>query len=130
VQTIEQIVEFPVPTDRLFDAYLDSNEHARITGAEVTLSREVGAGFTAFNGVITGRNLMIVPRRLIVQAWRASQWKETDLDSILVLIFEPTPTGGRIKLAHVNVPEHDHQGVTEGWGKYYWTPWRASLERG
>ena len=129
MQTIEQIVEFPVPADRLFDAYLDPIEHARITGAEVTLDREIGAEFTAFNGVISGRNLMIVPKRLIVQAWRASHWKETDLDSILVLLFEPTPTGGRITLAHANVPEHDHQGVTEGWEKYYWTPWRASLER-
>lgn len=129
MQTIQQTAEFPVPADRLFDAYLDPVEHARITGSEVSMSAQVGAEFKAFDGVITGRNLMIVPKRLIVQAWRASHWKETDLDSILIVLFEPTPTGGRIRLTHVNVPDHDHQGVTEGWEKYYWTPWRASLER-
>lgn len=129
MQTIEQTVEFPVPADRLFDAYLTPKEHAQITGSEVTIGREAGAKFTAFNGMITGRILVVVPKRLIVQAWRASHWKETELDSILVLIFEPTPTGGTIRLAHVNVPDHDHQGVTEGWEKYYWAPWRAYLER-
>ena len=129
MQTIEQTVELPIPSDRLFDAYLDPAEHARITGSAVTIGPEVGAVFSAFGGTITGRNLLIVPKRLIVQAWRASTWKETDLDSILVLLFDSGRIGGRIKLAHVNVPDHDHQGVTEGWEKYYWTPWRAHLAR-
>lgn len=129
MQVIEQTVEFPVPADRLFDAYLNPKEHARITGGEVTIGREAGAEFKAFNGMITGRILMVVPKRLIVQAWRASHWKETELDSILVLVFELMPTGGRIRITHVNVPDHDHQGVTEGWEKYYWAPWRAYLER-
>jgi hypothetical protein len=29
----------------------------------------------------------------------------------------------------VNVPAHDHQGVTEGWKKYYWNPWRVYLAK-
>ncbi len=127
MQTIEQTVEFPIPSDQLFDAYLDPVKHARITGSDVKIGKEVGAAFTAFDGAITGRNLMIVPKRLIVQAWRATHWKETDLDSILVLVFESGRIGGRIRLAHINVPDHDHQGVTEGWENYYWTPWRAHL---
>ncbi len=129
MQTIEQTVEFPIPPDRLFDAYLDPIEHARITGSEVKIGKEAGAAFTAFSGMITGRNLLIVPKRMIVQAWRASHWKETDLDSILVLVFESGRIGGKIKLAHANVPDHDHQGVSEGWENYYWTPWRAHLAR-
>jgi uncharacterized protein YndB with AHSA1/START domain len=129
MRSIEQTVEFLVPADRLFDAYLNPKEHAQITGAEVAIGPEAGAEFKAFHGMISGRILKVVPKRMIVQAWRASHWKETELDSILVLVFEPGSTGGRISLAHVNVPDHDHQGVTEGWEKYYWTPWRAYLER-
>ena len=26
--------------------------------------------------------------------------------------------------------DHDYDGVTEGWDKYYWKPWRAYLESG
>jgi len=29
----------------------------------------------------------------------------------------------------LDVPDHDFQDVTAGWQKYYWTPWRAYLER-
>jgi hypothetical protein len=27
------------------------------------------------------------------------------------------------------VPEHDYEDVKEGWGKYYWTPWREYLRK-
>jgi len=30
----------------------------------------------------------------------------------------------RVDLVHVNVPENDHQGVTDGWEHYYWQPLR------
>ena len=36
---------------------------------------------------------------------------------------------GWIDLVHLDVPEHDFDGVTTGWEKYYWTPWRECLER-
>ena len=38
-------------------------------------------------------------------------------------------TGGGIELVHVNVADHDFAGVSQGWEKYYWTPWRKYLER-
>jgi activator of HSP90 ATPase len=124
---ITQVVEFPVSSERLFDAYLDPIEHARITGSLASISSAVGVTFSAFNGMISGKNLLIVPKQMIVQSWRAGIWNESDLDSVLVLVFEPAAAGGRITLTHVNVPEHDHRGVTEGWEKYYWTPRRAYL---
>ena len=30
---------------------------------------------------------------------------------------------------HVNVADGDAEHVNEGWGKFYWTPWRRYLER-
>lgn len=128
-KTIEQSVEFPVPPERLFDIYTDSKKHSAATGGKATVSRKVGAKFTAFDGMLSGRNLIVIPNRMIVQAWRAYHWKKTDPDSILVLRFSKTRRGGRIDLAHVNVPEHDHAGVTNGWPKYYWEPWRAYLKK-
>ena len=70
-----------------------------------------------------------VPNKLIVQSWRASHWKKSDLDSTLVLSFRPDPKGGRIQLVHVNVADHDYDDVKEGWRIYYWTPWRKYLAR-
>jgi activator of HSP90 ATPase len=100
-----------------------------MTGMPAKVSRRVGAGFTAFGGALRGRNLLIVPKRMIVQAWSSRQWRAGDPDSILVLCFSKARGGGRIDLVHVNVPAHDHKGVTKGWPKYYWAPWKRYLAK-
>ena len=79
--------------------------------------------------MIMGKTLHIVPKRLIVQAWRAAHWKQEDIDSILVLHFLPEGKDGRIELVHVNVADHDFKDVTLGWKRYYWKPWREYLKK-
>ena len=125
---IQQSVEFDVPPQTLYELYMDSKKHSQATGAPAKLSRKVGGKFTAFGGQLMGRNLLVVPNTMIVQTWRASGWKKTDPDSILVIHFSRKKTGACIDLVHVNVPHHDHQGVTDGWRRYYWEPWRVYLE--
>lgn len=126
-QTIQQSVRLPAPPKELFDTYLDSKKHSAVTGGKARISRKAGAKFTAWNGVLSGRNLLIVPNRLIVQAWRSAHFKRSDPDSILVLEFRKAPGGGRIDLVHGNVPPQDHKGVKGGWPKYYWKPWKKYL---
>jgi activator of HSP90 ATPase len=126
---IEQSIVLPASPAKLYAAYLDSREHSRFTGGPAKVSGKVGGKFTAFGGAIAGRNLVLVPNRMIVQAWRATHWPRTDPDSILILRFSNAPGGGRIDLVHVNVPEHDHLGVTKGWASYYWEPWKAYLRK-
>jgi hypothetical protein len=47
----------------------------------------------------------------------------------LILTFWPQGYGGRIELVHVNVADGDFAGVSQGWEKYYWSPWRQYLTR-
>ena len=128
-RTIQMAAQLPESPDRLFDMYLDPVIHAAFTGAPVTIAPSVGAEFRAFDGALSGRILHLVPKRLIVQAWRADHWSLEDLDSTLVLTFWPDEGGARIEFVHVNVADHDFAGVSEGWEKYYWTPWRKYLEK-
>jgi activator of HSP90 ATPase len=128
-KTIQQSVVLPAAPEALFDAYLDAQQHAAITGAPVQIAPVAGAEFCAFNGALSGRILEIAPRRLIVQTWRSSHWTIDDIDSILVLTFWPHTVGGRIDLVHVNVADHDYDDVHQGWEKYYWSRWRAHLEQ-
>jgi hypothetical protein len=30
---------------------------------------------------------------------------------------------------HLNVPDEDFAGVSQGWEKYYWGPWRDYLHK-
>jgi activator of HSP90 ATPase len=122
---IEQVVSFKKisPAD-LYELFMDSAKHSAATGMPAKISRMVGGKWSAFGGMISGMNLVLVPGRMIVQAWRSSKFKKADPDSVLVVSFEKTATGARVHLVHVGVPAHDHKGVTNGWKKYYWEPWK------
>jgi activator of HSP90 ATPase len=126
-KTIQQRVILSAAADELYDSYLDPVRHAAITGQPATVGPLPGGEFRAFNGVLSGRILHTVPKRLIVQTWRSNRWTDHDLDSILILTFSSDPAGGRIDLVHVNVADHDYDGVNQGWEKYYWGPWRTHL---
>ncbi len=128
-QTIQQTVTLPAKAERLYEMYLDPKIHAAFTGAPVVISPTPGSEFRAFDNMIYGKTLYTVPRRLIVQSWRAGHWNPEDLDSTLILTFWPEGKAGRIELVHVNVADHDLEGVNEGWEKYYWKPWREYLLR-
>jgi activator of HSP90 ATPase len=93
----------------------------------VTVGAETGAPFQAFGGQISGATLSVLAPRLIVQSWRSTNFGADDPDSTLILSFEPEGGNGRIDLIHIDVPEQDFQGVSEGWEKYYWTPWKRYL---
>ncbi len=129
-KAIQQSVEFSGSPETLYEMYMDSKKHSKSTGARAKLSRKVGGAFTAFDGMLEGRNLLIVPKKMIVQAWRSQAFKKTDPDSVLTLTFSKTPAGCRVDLVHANVPVQDHKGVTGGWKKYYWTPWKNYLAAG
>jgi len=108
---------------------LNPKAHAAITGEPASIGRKRGAAFRAFGATLTGAILQTVANKRIVQSWRASHWKKSDIDSTLILSFQPDPKGGRIHPVHVNVTDHDYEGVKDGWHKYYWKPWRDFLNQ-
>lgn len=125
---ITQAVVLPAAAQTLFEMYLDPIAHEAITGAPVVIRTDEDCEFRAFGGVITGNMLAIVTPTLIVQSWRSAEFKPTDKDSTLILSFARHGEAGRINLVHVDVPDHDYDGVTDGWEKYYWIPWRRYLQ--
>lgn len=127
---IQQSVTLNAGPRELFSTFLDSTKHAAVTGAPARIGKKAGAAFKAFGGQLSGRNLLVVPGRLIVQSWRSRGWKAGDPDSILILEFRKTRGGGRIDLVQVGVPLHDRRGVINGWKKYYWVPWQRRLAPG
>jgi activator of HSP90 ATPase len=124
---IHQKVTFSAPPLELFRIYLDSKMHGAAIDDKVTISRKVGGTFTAFGGMLRGRNLMIMPGHMIVQSWRAKSWKKKDPDSILILLFRKAGRGGQIELIHAGMPQYDYLPIKKGWTKYYWIPWKQYL---
>ena len=86
----------------VYDTCLDSEGHAAITGSPATASNEVGGDFTVHGGDINGKNLELVPVKLIRQSWRTQQSADSDLDSEREITLEPEGTGTRLALKHTN----------------------------
>jgi activator of HSP90 ATPase len=124
---IKQSIVLPASAETLYAMYLDPARHAEITGAPVIISPESGSPFRAFGGRLSGTMLSVIPPRLVVQSWRSVHFNQDDPDSTLILAFDPEGNNGRIDLVHIDVPEHDYQGVTQGWQTHYWEPWRRYL---
>lgn len=126
-RTIIMAASLPTTPDKLFDMYLDAEAQAAFTGLPAIIEPRAGGVFRAFDGMLSGTILHIEPKTLIVQTWRSANWPFTAMDSVLMLSFWPAKDGARIELVHANVPEEDFAGVSQGWEKYYWTPWRDYL---
>jgi len=125
---IRQTVVLPASAEALFEMYLDPSLHEAITGAPVVIGEERNAPFRAFNGALTGTIIEVVRPSLIVQSWRSTGFKAEDPDSILIWHFTAQGGEGRIDLIHLGVPDQDYDGVSNGWEKYYWSPWRSYLK--
>jgi len=94
-RTVHIAAKLAMPPEDAFDAYLNPALHGQITGTPVTIAAKAGAEFKAFDGALMGRILQVEPKRLIVQAWRSSNWKATDIDSTLILMFSKTDAAER-----------------------------------
>jgi len=127
VKPIHQTPVFRATPAELYGLFMNSAKHTAATGAPATVGRTVGARWSAFGGMIEGKNLILDPHRMIVQSWRSKGWKRSDPDSTLIILFEKVPAGTRVNLVHLGLPAHDYKGVTQGWKKYYWKPWKKYL---
>src|SRR5262245_15238514 len=94
----------PAAPERIFKAWLNSNEHSAMTGSRATVEPHMGGRFTAWDGYIEGRTLEIEPFRRIGQSWRSSEFPAGHPDSRLEIMFEPSHGGTLITFVHSELP--------------------------
>jgi uncharacterized protein YndB with AHSA1/START domain len=70
----------PATPAAVYHAWMSSDGHAAMTGAEADIDPRVGGEFSAWDGYISGRTLALEPGRRIVQAWRTSEFDAADHD--------------------------------------------------
>jgi len=108
--------------DRIYQAWLDSNEHSGMTGGRATVDPMVGGQFTCWDGTIRGTTVELEPGRRIVQRWRSNDFPADSPDSRLEVLLEPTESGTRVTLLHSDIPEGQGTRLEEGWQRYYLDP--------
>lgn len=127
-KTLTQKRFFTAPPKKLYEFYMNKKLHALLTGDNAKISKKVGSNFSAFDGGIKGKILLLKPREMIVHTWRGCDWKKSEKDSIFILIFrEVKKSVTELQMIHANIPEKYVKDIREGWNDYYWKKWREYI---
>ena len=126
-KTITQSLTLPAPPQAVYAALMNQKRHAAFTNAPAKIDARVGGAFTCYDGYLAGINLVLQPRKLIVQAWRAKGWPPGYF-SVVTFALAPA-RGGKTKLKFTQggVPAADFKAKSKGWKFHYWTPLMAYL---
>ncbi|HEX4602622.1 MAG TPA: SRPBCC domain-containing protein [Candidatus Angelobacter sp.] len=107
---------------QIYAALVDAKQFSKITGGAPTeISSDAGGVFSCFGGMITGRQIELVPNQRIVQAWRAGNW-EAGLYSIVRFELREQGSGTKLLLDHVGFPEGAADHLEAGWKANYFEP--------
>lgn len=121
-ESLEFKFDLPVSPERFYRAWFDSYEHSQFTGSPAQIESRAGGPFTAWDGYIQGKTLVMTPFSHIVQSWRTSDFPPGSPDSQIDLKLEPTCLGAQVTLFHTGIPDGQAKQYLEGWEEYYFRP--------
>ncbi|MEO6704448.1 MAG: SRPBCC domain-containing protein [Ginsengibacter sp.] len=124
---IQDVVFKGTSPETLYDIYMDGKKHSTATGAHASISPKEGTEYSAHNGYITGKNLQLIPNKLILQSWRAQSWQEQSVDSTFIIYLEQQGPDTLLHAVHANVPDSAAEDLDKGWHKMYWEPFRLYI---
>jgi len=119
-KTINEALEFENLTkEELFNIFTDSEKLFEITEYKTTVGVNRGDRFKALNGAVVGKNLYVVPGRMLVIVWRWLSRKEKLNDSLITLVFNDTGNGCRLEASHINLQNTEEPFMNKD---TYWGP--------
>ena len=127
MSSIHQEVVFPASPGRIYQVLLDSDQFSVLSGgAPAEISADAGGTFSCFGGMVSGRNVELIPDQRIVQAWRAQTW-EKGVYSIAKFELCSEGSKTRVVFDHSGFPPEQQEHLEGGWHRNYWEPLRKHL---
>ncbi len=105
----------------VYQTWLSSEGHSKMTGAEATISDQTGAQFSAWDGYIEGKNLKLEPYKRILQSWRTTQFEDQEEDSQIEILLKEQDGNTELTLIHTQLPESGEH-YKKGWENHYFQP--------
>lgn len=115
----------PTSPKRIYEAWLNGNEHSAMTGGAAKVDPSIGGRYSAWDNYITGTTIELEPYRRIVQSWRTTEFPPDHPDSRLEIVLEEVDGGTQLTLKHSGISEGQGPGYKSGWGENYFDPMRA-----
>ena len=125
-ETLTQVEFFSAKPEEVYDALIDQKKHSAFTGAKATCDPRVGGKFTAWEGYIFGKNLILEKGKMIVQEWKTTDWPRGYSPSTVEFSFKEKErgkgSGTELTMVHSRVPSEQAEDYRQGWIDYYWKP--------
>ena len=112
----------PATPEEIYDAWMSTDGHTAMTGADAHVDPRVGGEFDAWDGYISGRTLELEPGRRIVQSWRSSEFEDQHADSRIEVLLDEVEGGSRVTVRHTTVPDGQLGYEQGGWQDSYFDP--------
>ena len=124
-------VQTTIPTapTTLYLAWLSSEQHSAMTGGTAKIDPTVGGKFSAWNGYITGKLVVLDLGRRIVMSWRTSDFPRDAIDSKVEVHFEALGGSTRLTVLHMEIPEGQGEKYRAGWNDKYFAPMRTYFSK-
>jgi activator of HSP90 ATPase len=116
--TIHEEVAFEASPQRIYEALVDSKQFAAFSGMPAEIDAKAGGAFSMFGGMIVGRNVELVPKVRVVQAWRPTHW-DPGAYSIVKFELKEKGAGSTLVLDHRGFPEGEFDSLEAGWKAHY-----------
>ena len=126
MKTIKQTVTFKSAPHDVYELLMDSKKQTAFSGEKALISRKAGGSFKSYGPYISGKNILLVPDRKIVQSWHASNWSKGQ-DSIVTYEFKRVKGGTELAFTHEGVPDAEFVALKKGWTLYFWNPMKVWL---
>lgn len=119
LRTITQAVVFKAEPEAVYEALMDTDQHASFTESPAKISPKVGGMISAYDGYISGTNVKLVPGKLIVQRWQANDWPGNHF-STLTITLKKVGAKTELNFIQTGVPEEFYKDIATGWKDFYW----------
>jgi hypothetical protein len=112
----------PVAPTTLYLAWLSAEQHSAMTGGAAKIDATVGGKYTAWNGYISGKLVILDLGRRIVMSWRTTDFPREAPDSRVEIHFEALGGSTRVLILHTDIPEGQAEQYRVGWNEKYFNP--------
>ncbi len=121
-ESLECSVLLRATPQQVYRAWLDGAAHSAFTGSLAEIDAHSGGLFTAWDGYISGKNVLLEPYARILQTWRTSEFPQLAPDSFLEVLLEDVGGSTLVTLHHTQIPDGQSGQYLEGWQEYYFKP--------
>jgi uncharacterized protein YndB with AHSA1/START domain len=130
VEMIEVTDVVPAPAQKIYEAWLDSRQHAEFTGDPAEIDPRVGGEYSTGGGYATGKTLELHPYARIVQSWRSADFPPDADESRLEVSLDEAEGVTKVSIFHSFIPEGQGEMYRQGWIDYYLEPLKAYFTEG